>query len=347
MKRLPSAILEAIRATFTSRSNLVIENIALRQQLAVLKVARPRPKLTPFDRAFWVFLSRIWPHWSDPLILVMPETVVRWHRAGFKTYWRWKSRKGKPGRPRIDPEVRQLIRRMASENRSWGTPRIHSEVLKLGFVVSERTVARYMPKRRAGPDALERWMTFLRNHREGIAAMDFFVVPTATFRVLYVLFVIHHGRRQIVHFAVTENPKSTWIVQQLREAFPFDEAPRHLIFDRDTKFSEEVVGTIKSSGIEPSRTPWRSPWQNGTAERWVLSVRREMLDSVVVFNEEHLRRLLNNYVAYYHQDRPHLGLEKDTPVPRPVSKRPSGGGTIISLPRVGGLHHRYEWRQAA
>ena len=146
---------------------------------------------------------------------------------------------------------------------------------------------------------------------------------------------------------MTENPKSTWVVQQLRQAFPFDEAPRHLIFDRDTKFSAEVVRVIKSMGTDPSRTAWRSPWQNGAAERWVGSVRREMLDSVVVFNEEHLRRLLNGYVSYNHLDRSHLGLGKESPVPRPVAKTPRGGGTVIALPRVGGLHHRYEWRQAA
>ena len=190
-------------------------------------------------------------------------------------------------------------------------------------------------------------MTFLRNHMNGITAMDFFVVPTVGFRLLYVWFIIDHGRRRIIHFNVTANPTAPWVIQQLREAFPYDSAPRYLIFDNDTIFSDEVFKSIRSLGIEPKRTAYRSPWQNGTAERWVLSVRREMLDSVVVVHEEHLRRLLNNYVAYYHQDRPHLGLEKDTPVPRPVSKRPSGGGTIISLPRVGGLHHRYEWRQAA
>ncbi len=347
MKRLLSVAFRAIGAALKRRNDLVIENIALRQQLVVLKSKRPRPRLTPFDRAFWVLLRRLWSRWSETLIIVKPETVIAWHRAGFKTYWRWKSRKTKPGRPRVDAEVRKLIRRMAAENLGWGAPHIHAELLKLGFELSERTVSRYMPKRPGGPDALKRWMTFLRNHREGIAAMDFFVVPTATFRVLYVLFIIHHGRRRLVHVAVTENPKSAWVVQQLREAFPFDEAPRHLIFDRDTKFSAEVVRAIKSFGIEPSRTAWRSPWQNGTAERWVLSARREMLDSVVVFNAEHLRRLLDNYIAYYHQDRPHLGLEKDAPMPRPVSNKPRGGGTVIALPRVGGLHHRYEWRLAA
>lgn len=347
MKRLLSAIISASRAAFRSRSDLVIENLALRQQLAVLKAKKPRPRLTPLDRAFWVLVRRTWARWSEALIIVKPETVVGWHAAGFRLYWRWKSRKRRPGRPRVDAEVRKLIRRMATENLGWGAPHIHGELLKLGYDVSERTVPRYLPKRPAGPGALKSWMTFLRNHREGIAAMDFFVVPTATFRVLYVLFVIHHGRRRIVHVAVTENPKSTWVVQQLREAFPFDEAPRHLIFDRDATFSAEVVRVIKSMGTDPSRTAWRSPWQNGTAERWVLSVRREMLDSVVVFNEEHLRRLLTSYIAYCHLDRPHLGLQKDTPVPRPVAKKPRGGGTVVSLPRVGGLHHRYEWRAAA
>ena len=177
--------------------------------------------------------------------------------------------------------------------------------------------------------------------------MDFFVVATATFRVLYVLFVIRHGRWRIMHVGVTQHPTSAWVIQQLREAFPYDEVPEHLVFDRDSKFSAEVIRTIESMGIEPVKTSFRSPWQNGVAERWVSSVRSEMLDHVIVLNEEHLRRLMSQYVAYYQHDRTHLGLEKDSPIPREVMNKPREGGTAVSLPRVGGLHHRYEWRKAA
>ena len=311
-----------------------------------MKTKKSRPKLTNADRAFWVFLQRKWPRWREALIVVQPATVVRWHRRGFKAYWRRKSRKRRPGRPRTAREIRDLIRRMAREN-GWGAPRIHGELLKLGFVVSERTISRWMPKRPAPPGSAERWKTFLRNHRDGIAATDFFVVPTATFRVLYVLFVIHHGRRRILHVAVTENPTSRWVIQQLREAFPYDEVPDYLIFDRDSKFSAEVIRTIKSMGMKPVRTSFRSPWQNGIAERWVFSARSDVLDHVIVMNMEHLRCLMADYVAYYQHDRTHLGLEKDTPIPRPVMKKPREGGTVVSLPRVGGLHQRYEWRKAA
>ena len=201
--------------------------------------------------------------------------------------------------------------------------------------------------RRAQPAGCNGVFRRAGNHHDGIAAMDFFVVPTATFRVLYVLFVIHHGRRRIMHVGVTEHPTSRWVIQQLREAFPYDEVPEHLVFDRDSKFSVEVIRTIESMGIKPAKTSYRSPWQNGVAERWVSSVRTEMLDHIILLNEEHLRRLMFRYVAYYHHDRTHLGLEKDSPIPRPVENRPREGGTVVSLPRVGGLHYRYEWRKAA
>jgi transposase InsO family protein len=236
---------------------------------------------------------------------------------------------------------------MAKENVTWGAPRVHAELLKLGFCVSERTVSRYMPKREASPDAIERWKSFLRNHRNGIAAMDLFTVPTASFRLLYVFFVIDHSRRQILHVNVTTNPGSDWIVQQLREAFPYDEAPRFLIFDRDAKFSRHVRAIVKGMGIEPCRIAFRSPWQNGTAERWIGSVRREILDHVVILSERQLLRLLREYVVYYHDDRPHLGLGKETPSKREVMSKPSWTARVVSLPRLGGLHHRYEWCEAA
>ncbi len=229
----------------------------------------------------------------------------------------------------------------------WGAPRIHAELMKLGFDVSESTVSRYLPRRPSELDQLKRWMAFLRNHKDDIAAMDLFTVPTASLRLLFGFFVIKHGRRHIVHFNATFNPTASWVMQQLREAFPYDTAPRYLIFDRDAIFSPAVVECVRSFGIELIRISYRSPWQNGTAERWILSCRRELLEHVVVFGERHLVRLMRSYICYYHEDRGHLGLEKDTPNKRPVNPRPSPTAKVVALPRVGGLHHRYEWRDAA
>jgi putative transposase len=217
----------------------------------------------------------------------------------------------------------------------------------LGLDVSERTVSRYLQRLGRRPEARQSWLTFLHNHREAIAAMDLFVVFTVKFRLLHVLFVIRHGRRQIVHFNVTEHPTAAWVIQQLREAFPYDSAPRHLIFDRDSIFSAEVVRAIKAIGVSPARTAYRSPWQNGTAERWVGCCRQELLDHLVVLNDAHLRRLLREYVAYHHDDRTHCGLGKQTPTPRRIQWRASAGARLTALPRVGGLHHRYQWRDAA
>jgi len=217
----------------------------------------------------------------------------------------------------------------------------------LGFDVSERTVSRYLPRRPPEPGAVDRWLTFLRNHRDAIAAMDFFVVPTVTFGILYAWFAIGHARRRILHFDVTDHPTAAWVAQQLREAFPDDTALRHLIFDRDAIFNMQVVSTVKSFGMKPTRTAYRSPWQNGVAERWVGIVRRELLDHVVVFSERHLRRLLHEYVAYYHEDRTHLGLGKATPAGRTVEQCLDDNDAVVALPRIGGLPHRYAWREAA
>jgi len=326
-----------------------MENLSLRQQVATLKKDNPRPRLNTFDRAFWVALRKIWPRWKESLLIVKPETVVGWHRRGFRFRWAFISRRGKKrGRPNINKEIRELIRRTAFENSTWGGPRIHGELLKLGFDVSERTVSRYMPKRKPTDDQIKRWKTFLKLHSEGIAAMDFFTVPTVTFRMLYVWFVIEHGRRKVVHFNVTSHPDSLWVIQQLREAFPYEEAPRHFIFDRDAIFSPAVVHAVKSFGTKPARTSYRCPWQNPVAERWVKSCRVEMLDHVVVFGERHLRQLMREYASYHNQDRSHYALEnKDAPVSRSIQPRPSPSAKVISFPRVCGLHHRYEWREAA
>lgn len=224
---------------------------------------------------------------------------------------------------------------MATEN-GWGAPRIHGELGLLGFDVSERTVSRYLRGFRRRPQARQNRLTFLHNHREVIAAMDLFVVVTVTFRMLYVLFVIRHDRREIVHFNVTQHPTAAWIVQQIGEAFPYDTAPRYLIFDRDSTFSAEVVAAVKAVGAKPTRTAFRAPWQNGKAERWIGCARAEILDHAIVLDEKHLRRLLHEYVAYHYDDRTHCGLGKETPARRAVERRPSSGTKVVALPRVGG-----------
>ena len=326
-----------------SRCALLLEILALRQQLAVLKDRHPRQQFATHDRFFWVALRRLWPGWKGALILVQPETVVRWHRAGFKLYWTWLSRhRAAVGRKCVSKEVRELIFRMVVENPTWGAPRIHGELRMLGFDISERSVLRWMRKVPRNPEPAKRWAAFLSNHREVIAAMDFFTVPTLTFGMLYCFFVISHDRRRILHFSVTRHPTNAWGSQQLREAFPYGLTARYLIFDRATNFGEEVVSTIKSFSIEPKRTSFRSPWQNGVAERFVGSCRRDLLDHVIVLNERHLKRLMTEYVCYYHDDRTHLGLAKQTPAGRTAAKDTALESKVDCMPRLGGLHHRYD-----
>ena len=330
----------AILRVFLTRRMLLLENLALRQQLAALKRRDARPRLAVFDKLFWVMARRFWSGWKQALIVVNPETVVQWHRAGFRLYWKLISKVRRPiGRRQTPKEVRELIFRMVAENPTWGAPRIHGELLMLGFDVSERTISRWMKRAPRDPELAKRWLAFLRNHREAIAAMDFFTVPTVTFSVLYCFFVISHDRRRILHFNVTKHPASLWIVQQLREAFPFESAPRFLIFDRDGKYGVEVPAAVRSLKITPVRTSFESPWQNGVAERWVESCRRDLLDHIIAANESHLKRLLSEYVDYYHEDQTHLGLGKGTP----HSRIPSTAlGRVASRERLGGLHHRYD-----
>ena len=323
-----------------ARRSLLLENLALRQQLAVLKRRHPRPRLELLDKLFWVAVRRFWSGWKQALVVVSPETVVRWHRSGFALYWRAISKARRMvGRKRISKEVRDLLFRMVRENPTWGAPRIHGELLMLGFDVSERTISRWMRRVPRDAERAKRWLAFLRNHREVIAAMDFFTVPTLTFGVLYCWFVIGHGRRRVLHFSVTRHPTSTWIVQQLREAFPYQWAPSFLIFDRDAKYGLEVSIAVRSMAIQAIRTSFRSPWQNGIAERWVESCRRDLLDHVIAINECHLKRLLSEYVRYYHEDRTHLGLDKETPGDR---MRSMSSGQVLGRARLGGLHHRYD-----
>jgi transposase InsO family protein len=231
---------------------------------------------------------------------------------------------------------------MVAENPTWGAPRIHGELQMLGFDISERTVLRWMRKAPRNHEPAKRWAAFLENHREAIAAMDFFTVPTLTFGVLYCFFVIAHDRRRIMFCNVTKHPTSAWVAQQLREAFPYDSIPGYLIFDRGSNFNAEVVSAIKNFGIQPKRTSFRSPWQNGLAERWVGSCRRDLLDHVIVLNERHQKRLMSEYVRYYHDDRTHLALEKGTPTGRAAEKSSEADCRVMSMPKLGDLHHRYD-----
>ena len=326
-----------LRAFVLGRAAAAIENLALRQQVAVFKQSVKRPRLRPRDRIFWVLLSRLWPNWQSTLAIVQPETVIKWHRQGFKRYWRWKSRAGKPGRPPIEREIRDLIRRMSRENPTWGAPRIVSELALLGHDVAEQTVAKYMVRARQPPS--QTWRTFLDNHVPDIAACDFFTVPTVTFRVLYVFIVLRHDRRRVVHFNVTANPYAEWTAQQIINAFPYEEAPRFLIRDRDGIYGEYFKKRVKDMGIEEVLIAPRSPWQNPYCERVIGSIRRECLNHLIVLNETHLHRVLTEYFDYYHNSRCHLSLDRNSPTPREVE--PPSQGEVISIRQVGGLHHRY------
>ncbi len=342
------AFFQSMHSVLNPKIDLTLENFALRQQLAAFKKKNPRPKLYRLDRILWVLLRMYWHRWRSALLFVNPETVAGWHRKGFRLYWKYISNRGKgKGKHKIDKEIRNLIHKLANENPTWRAPRIHGELLKLGFRVSERTVSRYLPKREPSGDKIKKWLTFLNNHRKGIMAMDFFTVPTFFFRQLYCFFIIHHDRRKIIHFNVTFNPTEEWVKKQLKSAFSLIESPKYMIYDRDTIFSALITGTLKSFSIDPVRTSFRSPWQNGTAERWIGSVRWELLNHVIVLNEGHLYRLLEEYIDYYHNDRTHYNLDKDPPNTRPVQERTSESDRVIALPRLGGLHHKYVWKDAA
>jgi len=286
-------------------------------------------------------LARIWHDWRSALVIVKPETVVAWHRKGFRLFWTWKVRHGQPGRPVVAREVRDLIRRMCRENPTWGAPRIHGELLKLGIDIGETSVSKYMVRSRRPPS--QSWRTFLQNHVSQIVSVDFFTVPTIRFQILYVFLVLAHDRRRIVHFNVTAHPTAEWTGQQLRNAC-FDHFPRYLLRDRDAIFGQEFREQVRDMGREEILSAPRSPWQRAYVERVIGSIRRECLDRVIVFDETALRRTLASYLEYYHRSRTHLSLARDSPEPRPV-QRPDTG-PVVSVRQVGGLHHRYERRAA-
>ena len=334
-------VLRSLGATFQPRRQLLLENLALRHQLLVLNRTAGKPKFRNADRLLWICLRAVWSRWEKALVIIRPQTVIGWHRAGFRLYWRWKSRRV-GGRPPIDPELIRLIRRIWGANPTWGSPRIRDELAKLGLQVSDSTIRKYRPIRPRSSS--QTWKTFLRNHAKQIAAIDFFTVPTAAFRVLFVFVILAHERRKVVHFAITEAPSAFWTGQQLVDAFPFETPPKILLRDRDGIYGSDFVRRVAGLGMDEKLIAPRSPWQNPYVERLIGSLRRECLDHVIIFNERQLHRVMREYLDYYHCHRTHRALEGDSPVPRPVEK--PADGNIIELPLVGGLHHRYT-RQAA
>ena len=327
-----------LRVLLFGAAAVALENLALRHQLLVLQRSVTRPRLSRGNRVFRVWLSRLWAAWRASLVIVQPATVLAWHRRGFQRYWHRKSR-GKPvGRPRLDPELRQLIRRMARENPTWGRRRIRAELALLGYEIAELTVAKYM--HRTSPRPSPTWRAFLTAHARDIVAIDFFVVPTLTFRLLFVFVVLRHHRRELLHVNVTDHPSAVWTARQVIEAFPEETGPKYLLRDRDSIYGEAFTRCLNTMGIRQVITAPRAPWQNPVAERVIGSIRRECLDHFLILNEAHLRRLLRAYLAYYNPVRPHQALANNSPQPRQVHA-PSPG-RITTIPHVGGLHHRYQ-----
>ena len=327
-----------LRALVADRLGLAAENLALRQQLVVLQRSVRRPQIRRQDRILWVWLARLWSGWRSALRIVQPATVVGWHRQGFGLYWRWKSRRRNSGRPKLETEVRKLIRRLAEENPTWGAPRIQSELRLLGHDVAESSVAKYMERHSKPPS--QNWRTFLQNHVGQMAAIDFFTVPTVSFRVLYVFLVLRHQRRRLVHFNVTDRPNAQWAAQQIIETFPYEESPRFLLRDRDAIYGHDFSQRVEHQGIEQVLTAYRAPWQNPFVERLIGSIRRECLDHLIVLNQQHLLSILSEYFTYYHEARTHLSLDCNAPIPRAVQSLENG--QIVATAYLGGLHHRYQ-----
>jgi transposase InsO family protein len=336
-----SALSAALFASFRSRAALQLEVLG-RHQLGVLQRSVKRPKLTPADRLLWGWLCAVWADWRSGVFIVKASTVIGWHRKGFRLFWAWKVRHGKPGRPSVPKEVRALIRTMSRENPLWGAPRIHGELLKLGIDIGETSVGKYMARGRKPPS--QTWRTFLENHINSMVSVDFFTVPTIRCQVLYVFLVLAHDRRRILHFAVTDHPTAEWTAQQLREAFPWDSAPRFLLRDRDRIFGSDFTKQVEELGIEEVLGAPGAPQQRAHIERVIGTIRRQCLDHVIVFHEASLYRHLKLFLEYYHVTRTHLSLDKETPEIRSVE--PPDSGRVVAVPQVGGLHHRYERRAA-
>ena len=337
-----SQVIRFISPLFKTRAGLQAENIALRHQLCILQRSVKRPKIRPADRVLWSILSRYWSDWKEALIFVKPDTVIRWQRKRFREHWARLCKSGKPGRPTISKEIKELIRTLSTMNPTWGSPYMVEELGKLGIVVAKSTVEKYMVRVSKPPS--QTWRNFLKNHSKEIVSIDFIVVPAVRFTMLYVLIFLSVDRRSVLHFNVTEHPTAEWSAQQAIEAFPWDTAPKYLLRDRDAIFGSYFKRRAKNMGIEEVITAYRSPWQNAYSERLNGSIRRECLDRVIIFNERHLRRVLKDYFEYYNRYRVHQSLEMDAPAGRETQSTEEGD--VIAIPHVGGLHHHYERRAA-
>ncbi len=335
-------LLGLARRALRSHNDLLMENLVLRQQLAVYARRSTRPRLRNEDRVFWSVVARTWRPWRVHLRLVRPETVIRWHRTAWRRYWTWRSGGRRPGRPRIDPELRDLIRRLARENPRWGAMRIVGELRALGYTVSPRTVRRYRGHALRRPPS-QSWRTFLTNHAAGIWAVDLFTVQTLTLHTLYVIVFIAHERRRIVHVNVTRHPTAEWIWRQLLEATPWSSQPRHLIRDRDRCYGADFVTKAARIGIHTILTPVRAPNANAVAERVIGTLRRECLDHMIVFNERHLLLVLREYIGHYNAMRPHRTLGLDSPRGRTPRAKPSASAMVIRHKVLGGLQSEYDW----
>ena len=329
-------ILGVVFSLLRSRARLQAENLALRHQLCVLHRRSTKPKTRPVDRIIWSVLSKIWPSWRDSLIIVKPDTVLRWLRKRFRDHWaKLSSRRG--GRPKVSKEIRNLIRTMSVANPLWGYPHIHGELSRLGIELSKSTVEKYMVRVPKRPSAT--WRSFLKNHGKEIVSIDFLVVPTIRFKLLYVLVFLSIERRRVVHFNVTEHPTAEWTGEQVVQAFPWDTAPKYLLRDRDSIYGEAFKRRVYGFGISEVLTAPRSPWQNPYSERLNGTIRRECLDHIILFSEAHLRRVLAEYFQYYNRYRVHQSLEMDAPDGREIQAPYKGD--VVAIPHVGGLHHHY------
>ncbi len=336
-------VIGTVADLWRSKPELVAENALLRQQLIILQRSVKCPRCTPSDRALLVLLTGRLRTWRQALLIVQPETVLRWHRELFCHFWHRTSQPTAPAhRPPLAAETVALIRAMAASNRLWGAERIRGELLKLDIRVAKWTIQKYMRGARPTRPG-QTWAAFLHNHAHDIWAADFLPVTDLLFRTLYAFFVIELASRCVVHVGVTRHPSDTWVAQQLREATPFGYHPKHLITDNDSKYGPLFARVLRATGVKHVRTAYRAPLMNAVCERFLGSVRRECLDHVLVLSERHLLRLLREYVSYFNAQRPHQGLRQRTPA-APVDQRVSSG-LVYAVPVLGGLHHTY--RRAA
>ncbi len=342
MARILCFLSSLLTSTFRSRLSLQLEIAALLHQLSTFRLHGQRPRIEPADRLLWSVIAQLWSQYRRALFFVQPRTITLWQQKRFRDYWRALSQSSPPSRPQIAPELRKLIKRMWQANPTWGSPRIVAELQKLGIEVAKSTVEKYRPH--AGRPPSSSWRTFPDQHARELVAVDFFVVPTVTFNVLFVFLALAHDRRRIVHFNVTAHPTAQWTAQQIVEAFPFDTAPQYLVRDGDGTYGDRVQRKLESLGIDEVVTAPASPWQNAYVERLIGSLRRELLDHVIVFNERNLKQLLSSYLDYYHPWRTHRSLDQDTPDGRRV--RFAEFGQVVEFPVVQGLHHYYLPRAA-